>query len=76
MRRNWILPWLGGVIALACVAPVYAQADPASDASEREARLAEVQNSFSGPTGGIRIIDASSGPKGTFRRTPLRATSR
>jgi outer membrane protein OmpA-like peptidoglycan-associated protein len=46
---------------------VYAQADPAPNASEREARVAEVQNSFSGPTGGIRIIDASSGPKGTFR---------
>ena len=67
MRRSWILLWLGGVIALACAAPVYAQAEPASDASEREARVAEVQNSFSGPTGGIRIIDASSGPKGTFR---------
>jgi hypothetical protein len=46
---------------------VYAQVDPTPDMSEREARLAEVQNSFSGPTGGIRIIDASSGPKGTFR---------
>jgi len=67
MRRSWILPWLGGVVALACAAPVYAQADPAPDASEREARVAEVQNSFSGPTGGIRIIDAASGPKGTFR---------
>ena len=67
MRRSWILPCLGGIVALACVAPVRAQADPASDASAREARLAEVQNSFSGPTGGIRIIDAASGPKGTFR---------
>jgi outer membrane protein OmpA-like peptidoglycan-associated protein len=67
MRRNWILPWLAGVVAWACVAPVYAQVDPTPDMSEREARLAEVQNSFSGPTGGIRIIDASSGPKGTFR---------
>jgi len=67
MRRSRILPWLGGVVALACAAPVYAQADPAPDASEREARVAEVQNSFSGPTGGIRIIDAASGPKGTFR---------
>jgi outer membrane protein OmpA-like peptidoglycan-associated protein len=54
-------------VALACVTSVRAQADPASDASAREARLAEVQNSFSGPTGGIRIIDATSGPKGTFR---------
>jgi outer membrane protein OmpA-like peptidoglycan-associated protein len=67
MRRSWILPCLGGLIALACVAPVYAQADPEPDASAREARLVEVQNSFSGPTGGVRIIDASSGPKGTFR---------
>ncbi|MGB5310512.1 MAG: OmpA family protein [Polyangiales bacterium] len=51
MRRTWILPFLGGLIALACAAPVRAQ----------------VQNSFSGPTGGIRIIDAGSGDKGTFR---------
>ena len=42
-------------------------ADSASGPSAREARLDEVQNSFSGPTGGIRIIDAASGPKGTFR---------
>jgi outer membrane protein OmpA-like peptidoglycan-associated protein len=27
----------------------------------------EVQNSFSGPTGGVRSIDAGSGEKGTFR---------
>ena len=67
MRRSWILPWLGGFVAWACVAPVCAQADPTPNASERETRVAEVQNSFSGPTGGIRIIDASSGPKGTFR---------
>ena len=52
MRRSWILPWLGGLVALACALPVRAE---------------EVQNSFSGPTGGIRIIDAGSGPKGTFR---------
>ncbi len=60
---------LGGVVALACAAPVRAQGgaevDSASEA--RAARLTEVQNSFSGPTGGIRIIDAGSGPKGTFR---------
>jgi outer membrane protein OmpA-like peptidoglycan-associated protein len=67
MRRSWILPLLGGFVALACGAPLRAQADPTTEASEREARVAEVQNSFSGPTGGIRIIDASSGPKGTFR---------
>ena len=29
--------------------------------------VAQVQNSFSGPTGGIRIVDAGSGDKGTFR---------
>jgi hypothetical protein len=67
MRRTWILPWLGAVVAVASVAPVHAQTEPAQAGSEREARVAEVQNSFSGPTGGIRIIDASSGPKGTFR---------
>ncbi|UCF45767.1 MAG: OmpA family protein [Myxococcales bacterium] len=67
MRRSWILPCLGGMIAWACVAPARAQSDPGPDAAARAARLTEVQNSFSGPTGGIRIIDASSGPKGTFR---------
>ncbi|MGB8330250.1 MAG: hypothetical protein WCE62_08985, partial [Polyangiales bacterium] len=67
MRRSWTLPWLGGVVAFACVSPVHAQANPATDDAAREARLVEVQNSFSGPTGGIRIIDASSGPQGTFR---------
>jgi OOP family OmpA-OmpF porin len=51
MRRTWILPYLGGLMALACAAPVRAQ----------------VQNSFGGPTGGIRIIDAGSGEQGTFR---------
>jgi OOP family OmpA-OmpF porin len=67
MRRSWILPWLGVVVALACIAPARAQADSAQEVSDRASRVAEVQNSFSGPTGGIRIIDASSGPKGTFR---------
>ncbi len=67
MRRTWILLWLGAVVAWACIAPVRAQADEAEDATDRAARVAEIQNSFSGPTGGIRIIDASSGPKGTFR---------
>jgi outer membrane protein OmpA-like peptidoglycan-associated protein len=67
MRRSWILSCLGGIVALACVAPVHAQDDSASNASAREARLVEVQNGFSGPTGGIRIIDAGSGPEGTFR---------
>lgn len=67
MRRSWTLLWLGGVFALACVAPAHAQTSPESDANSRKARLVEAQNSFSGPTGGIRIIDASSGPVGTFR---------
>lgn len=67
MRRSSILPCLGGIAALACVAQAHAQAGPAPETSARQARLVEVQNSFSGPTGGIRIIDAGSGPKGTFR---------
>ncbi len=67
MRRSRILPWLGGMVAWACAAPVYAQADSEPAPSAREARLAEVQNSFRGPTGGVRIVDASSGPPGTFR---------
>ncbi|MBT8468371.1 MAG: carboxypeptidase-like regulatory domain-containing protein, partial [Deltaproteobacteria bacterium] len=49
------------------MAPVHAKADPVTPDEARAARVAEVQNSFSGPTGGIRIIDAASGPKGTFR---------
>jgi len=67
MRRSWILPCLGSIVAWACAAPIHAQPDPAPADEAREARLVEVQNSFSGPTGGIRIIDAASGPKGTFR---------
>lgn len=51
MRRNWIPLFVGSLMALACAAPVRAQ----------------VQNSFSGPTGGVRIVDAGSGEKGTFR---------
>jgi len=67
MRRGWILPWLGAVVALTCATRAHAEETPASPAEERQAKLAETQNSFSGPTGGIRIIDAGSGPKGTFR---------
>ena len=67
MRRTWILPCLGTIVAWACAAPIHAQSDRAPADEAREAQLAEVQNSFSGPTGGIRIIDAASGPKGTFR---------
>ncbi len=43
--------WLGSLFVLACALPARAQ----------------VQNSFTGPTGGIRIIDAGSGDQGTFR---------
>jgi outer membrane protein OmpA-like peptidoglycan-associated protein len=57
-----MLPWLGGFAALACAVPARGQPD-----SARDARIVEAQNSFSGPTGGIRIIDAASGPEGTFR---------
>lgn len=67
MRWSWILPCVWGVAALACAAPVRAQVDADAEGQARAARLAEVQNSFSGPTGGIRIIDAASGPSGTFR---------
>jgi outer membrane protein OmpA-like peptidoglycan-associated protein len=56
-----------GTLALACAAPVRAQSDSETEDGGHEARVAEVQNSFSGPTGGIRIVDAASGPKGTFR---------
>lgn len=46
----------------------HARADDGdAGAEERDLELLLVQNSFSGPTGGIRVIDASSGPKGTFR---------
>ena len=67
MRRGWILPWLGGVVALTCATLAHAEDTSGPAAESREARPAEIQNSFSGPTGGIRIIDAGSGPKGTFR---------
>ncbi len=56
-----------GTLALACAAPVRAQSNSETEDGGREARVAEVQNSFSGPTGGIRIVDAASGPQGTFR---------
>jgi outer membrane protein OmpA-like peptidoglycan-associated protein len=59
-----MLPWLGGFVALACAISARAEPDPADP---REARLMEAQNSFSGPTGGIRVIDAAAGAQGTFR---------
>ena len=67
MRWSWILPCVMGTLALACAAPVRAQSNSETEDGGREARVAEVQNSFSGPTGGIRIVDAASGPQGTFR---------
>ena len=51
MRRAWIWAVVGGLFALTSAPDAHAQ----------------VQNSFDGPTGGIRIVDAGSGPKGTFR---------
>jgi OOP family OmpA-OmpF porin len=67
MRGTWILPCLGVVTAWACAATALGQDGPAPELTARQAKVAETQNSFSGPTGGIRIIDAGSGPKGTFR---------
>ena len=56
MRRSWLLPFIGGVAVMAMALPAFAQSE-----------VADVQNSYSGPTGGIRIIDAGSGEAGTFR---------
>ncbi|MDH3846025.1 MAG: hypothetical protein OES69_18950, partial [Myxococcales bacterium] len=58
---------MAGIVVLACAASAGADDDPSGDAETRDDRLLLSQNSFSGPTGGIRVIDASSGPKGTFR---------
>ncbi len=59
MLWRWI--FAAGVVVLACSRGAGAQP------SAREARVVEVHNSFSGPSGGIRIVDAGSGPAGTFR---------
>jgi outer membrane protein OmpA-like peptidoglycan-associated protein len=67
MCRTWKLAWLGGVVALSCAAHAHAQDETGLDGSAREARLVEVRNSFDGPTGGIRVVDAASGPTGSFR---------
>jgi len=67
MRSSWILSCLVGIVVLACAAFVRADGDRAGDADARDDHLLLSQNSFSGPTGGIRVVDASSGPKGTFR---------
>lgn len=58
---------MAGLIVLACAASVRAEGDSAAEKTARDDRLLLTQNSFSGPTGGIRVIDASSGAKGTFR---------
>ncbi len=67
MCKTWKLACLGVIVALSCAARVHAQDESAPDAGAREARLIEVRNSFNGPTGGIRIVDALSGPVGSFR---------
>jgi len=67
MGSSRILSCLAGIVVLACAASAGADDDPSGDAETRDDRLLLSQNSFSGPTGGIRVIDASSGPKGTFR---------
>ncbi|MGB5812620.1 MAG: carboxypeptidase-like regulatory domain-containing protein, partial [Polyangiales bacterium] len=61
---------LGGFtlfVALATVAPVHAEEAESRPAEVRDAELRLTQNAFQGSTGGVRVIDASSGPKGTFR---------
>ena len=67
MCRTWKLAWLGGVVALSCAVHARAQDEAEPGASARQARLVEVRNSFNGPTGGIRVVDAASGPTGSFR---------
>jgi outer membrane protein OmpA-like peptidoglycan-associated protein len=46
---------------------VRADDDPGGGPEARDPQLLLSQNSFTGPTGGIRVVDASSGPQGTFR---------
>lgn len=67
MRRCWILPIVGGLVAWASLMPLRTAAEPGAETPPRQARIAEAQNSFRGATGGIRIIDAGSGPKGSLR---------
>ncbi|MEM7138735.1 MAG: OmpA family protein [Myxococcota bacterium] len=54
-----------GIAMLAWSMPLLADAPAPEEGRDFELRLA--QNSFGGPTGSIRLIDAASGPKGTFR---------
>lgn len=67
MRSSRILSCLAGIVVLGCVVFARADGDRPGDAGTRDDQLLLSQNSFSGPTGGIRVVDASSGPKGTFR---------
>ncbi len=71
MGASRILPCLAGIAALACTmsaaVSVRADGDSVGDPEARDDQLFLFQNSFSGPTGGIRVVDAASGPKGTFR---------
>ncbi|MDH3199319.1 MAG: OmpA family protein [Myxococcales bacterium] len=67
MGSSLTLSCIAGIVALACTASVRADDDRPADAETRDHQLLLSQNSFSGPTGGIRVVDASSGPKGTFR---------
>ncbi len=69
MRRSWILLRLAAVIALACGAPVRVQADAAEEADARASRVAEVQNSFSGP---IQVVGGTlAAADNTVRRALL-----
>ncbi|MEM7437099.1 MAG: OmpA family protein [Myxococcota bacterium] len=65
MRSRQMLGCFLGIAMLAWPARLYADEPAPSNARDLELRL--VQNSFSGSTGSIRLIDAASGPKGTFR---------
>lgn len=60
--------WLGGLTALLCLCAQ--AAGVRAQNAERELRRDQLfiaDNSFAGPTGGIRVVDAASGPSGTFR---------
>lgn len=67
MGSSRILSCLAGIVVLACAASARAEGERAGNAGTRDDQLLLSLNSFNGPTGGIRVIDASSGPKGTFR---------
>ncbi len=67
MGSSRILSCLAGIVVLAFAASVDADRERADGPSARDDQLLLSLNSFSGPTGGIRVIDASSGPPKTFR---------